>query len=155
MENRIEVNGLSEMGQVAKKLLNLFTASKSVDQATVVAISGDLGAGKTTFVQHLAKEMGIIEAVTSPTFTIMKLYPVGAPQSFQQLIHMDAYRIDSLDELRPLHLSEIFTQTNSLVCIEWAEKIKDFLPVNTIYLSFETLSEDSRVITITGGQSAI
>jgi tRNA threonylcarbamoyladenosine biosynthesis protein TsaE len=155
MENRIEVNGLVEMEVAAKELLKFFTASLNNEVATIVAISGDLGAGKTTFVQHLAKELGIFETVTSPTFTIMKIYQAGDNKSFNQLVHMDAYRVDSLDELRPLKLAEIFKQNNTLICIEWAEKIKDFLPENTIYLNFETVSEDSRVITITGGESAV
>lgn len=149
------VNGLGEMESAAKKLLNILAADLVSNRATIVAISGDLGAGKTTFVQYLAKELGILETVTSPTFTIMKIYQTKEGCEFARLVHMDAYRIDSLEELRPLQLSEIFLEENTLVCIEWAEKIKDFLPANTIYLSFETISENSRLITITGGQPAV
>lgn len=155
MENRIEINSLSEMSAAVKELLNLFATNEYSDQATVVAISGDLGAGKTTFVQHLARELGITETVTSPTFTIIKIYPIDGDSLFSRLVHMDAYRVESLEELRPLRLSEIFKEPKTLICIEWAEKIKEFLPENTIYLSFETLSEDSRAITITTAKPTV
>lgn len=155
MENRIEVNGLGEMSGVAKKILSFIATTQTSDGATIVGISGDLGAGKTTFVQHLARELGITETVTSPTFTIMKIYPTGVGTPFSRLVHMDAYRVESLEELRPLRLAEIFKEPKTLICVEWAEKIKEFLPEETIYLSFETLSEDSRSITITTTKQAV
>jgi tRNA threonylcarbamoyladenosine biosynthesis protein TsaE len=151
MENKITINNLEELTTFAKKFLtklNLVTSEK--EKATVIALSGDLGAGKTTLVQQLAKELGIIEIVTSPTFTIMKKYSADENQVFEHLVHMDAYRIDSLDELSPLRLAEILATPKMLVCIEWAEKINPILPKDTVYLSLSTVGEEGREITIVG-----
>ncbi len=151
MENKITINNLEELATFAKKVLtalNLKAGEK--EAATVIALSGNLGAGKTTFVQLLAKELGIKEIVTSPTFTIMKNYSAGENQVFEHLVHMDAYRIDSLDELSPLRLEEILATPKTLVCIEWAEKISPILPSDTVYLSLTTVGEEIRNITILG-----
>jgi tRNA threonylcarbamoyladenosine biosynthesis protein TsaE len=114
----------------------------------VVALSGDLGAGKTTFVQTLAKELGVTDTVTSPTFTIMKSYATTS-QWFENLVHLDVYRLEDINETTPLRLSEILKMPNTLVCIEWAEKIKEILPANTIYVDIKSLPNEVREITIT------
>ncbi len=151
MENKITINNLEELATFAKKFLAaLSPAASKNEEATVIALSGDLGAGKTTLVQQFAKELGITEIVTSPTFTIMKIYPVSENQVFSQLVHMDAYRIESLEELGPLRLAEILATPKTLVCIEWAEKISPILPPETVYLSLTTRGEEVREITIVG-----
>lgn len=151
MENIIIINNLEELATFAKKFLAaLNSAASKKERATVIALSGDLGAGKTTLVQLLAKELGITEIVTSPTFTIMKSYQTGEKQVFSQLVHMDAYRIESLAELGPLRLAEILATPKTLVCIEWAEKISPILPPETVYLSLATRGETGREITSVG-----
>ncbi len=114
----------------------LIDTKKSEDQATIVALVGDLGVGKTTFVQFLAQELGIDEPVTSPTFTIMKRYET-TNEDFRTLIHMDAYRLESESELGPLQFDELIKLPNTLFCIEWAEKIKNSLPTGTILLKLD------------------
>ncbi len=109
------------------------TLSQS-DEATVVALSGDLGAGKTAFVQSIAKHLGVTEPITSPTFTIMKRYETNSEQ-FPTLFHMDAYRLESEEEVAPLRLDSIFQTKGALFCIEWAERIKNSLPDNAVFLS--------------------
>ncbi len=140
------IKDLVELGAFAKNLLTYL--SENQDKYHVIALSGDLGAGKTAFVQQLAKELGIDEVVTSPTFTIMKQYQVPQPNQFKQLFHMDAYRLDSLDEVRPLGISELMKSKTNLLCIEWAEKIEEVLPEGTIYLSFKISNEDNREVVL-------
>lgn len=125
--------------------------------AAVIALSGDLGAGKTTFVQVLAKELQISEVVTSPTFTVMKQYAVSSPNSYgiKRLVHMDAYRLESLAEAGPLRLAEILATPGTLVCIEWAEKIAELLPSSIIRMDFKSVSEDERLVTITSPDAGV
>ena len=113
------------------------------DGAVVIALHGDLGAGKTTFVQSLAHTLGVTEHVTSPTFTIMKGYETS-DDTFQNLIHMDAYRVDDESELAPLRFNDILKTPGTLFCIEWAEKIAGSLPTNIIHLTLNVVDENTR-----------
>lgn len=130
---------------VGEMLLSLEVHS---DRASVLALSGDLGAGKTTFVQHLARSLGIATTVTSPTFTIMQRYECEH-DIFKTLLHMDAYRIDDDSELGPLRFTELLQSPQTLFCIEWAEKIKDTLPKDTTFLNIEIGEGEERKIAIT------
>jgi tRNA threonylcarbamoyladenosine biosynthesis protein TsaE len=151
MNPPVLIPDLTKLAEFAKTLLKK-VQTQVPSEARVIALSGDLGAGKTTLVQLLATELGVTETVTSPTFTIMKKYQTGEGQSrFKNLVHMDAYRIESLSELRPLQLSPIFESADNLICIEWAEKIKPALPANTCYLNLKILENEAREITIMGG----
>lgn len=116
------------------------------DHATVIALSGDLGTGKTTFVQGVARALGVVETVTSPTFVIMKQYTT-TDKIFSTLIHLDAYRIEDLDEMRPLGFSLLLEQPNTLICIEWAERIAALLPKETRRLQFTSDNTGARIIT--------
>lgn len=143
------INTLTELVAFADILTaNLRTKSSAVNGALILALSGDLGAGKTTLVQLLAKNLGVDEVVTSPTFTIMKAYETK-DTTFSRLVHMDAYRIETLDELRPLHLNNIFSAEGTLFCIEWAEKIAAALPTDIVTLYIKTTGEE-RQITVAG-----
>ena len=132
----------SDLPQLAQEVLR---AAKDVhlDRAVIIALHGDLGAGKTTFVQSLAATLGVTEHVTSPTFTIMKGYET-TDDVFQTLIHMDAYRIDDESELAPLRFNEILQTPRTLFCIEWAEKITGALPTNIIHLTLNGVDENTR-----------
>ena len=105
--------------------------------AVVVALEGDLGAGKTTFTQGFAGGLGIRRKPSSPTFVIMRRYPIhprGA--AFKNLYHIDAYRIKKPDALEVLGLREIFSDPASIVLIEWAERVKKILPKTVIWIKF-------------------
>ncbi|HMA79220.1 MAG TPA: tRNA (adenosine(37)-N6)-threonylcarbamoyltransferase complex ATPase subunit type 1 TsaE [Candidatus Paceibacterota bacterium] len=113
--------------------------------ATVLALHGDLGAGKTTFVQALAHALGVGEPVTSPTFVIRKDYTLSG--AWDLLVHIDAYRLDEPTELERLGFSELLSLPRTLICIEWAERVADILPPTTNHLSFTILS-DQRIISL-------
>ncbi len=114
--------------------------------ATTIALHGDLGAGKTTTVQHLARSLNIEEQLVSPTFVVMKSYQV-ASGPWQRLTHVDAYRIESIEEMHVLHFADILAEQDTIVCIEWAERIEELLPEDTIHVRF-TLKGEDRLITI-------
>ena len=143
---KVEISGLPALA------LELLAIAKSVpnEGATIIALHGDLGAGKTTFVQTLGKALGVTEQITSPTFTIMKGYET-TDADFEHLIHMDAYRLEDISELAPLRFSEILATPKTLFCIEWAERIKDALPSRVINLWLSTVDENTRSAHITLG----
>ena len=112
-------------------------------KATVVALQGDLGAGKTTLTQAIARTLGVTEVVTSPTFVVQKIYPISH-ERWVQLVHIDAYRIEDLSELGPLRISELWLQPNLLVIIEWPERIFEALPTETYALRLTTIDTETR-----------
>lgn len=107
---------------------------------TVVALLGDLGAGKTTLVRSVAKGLGIDEVVQSPTFNIMKLYLKGN----RPLIHIDAYRLADLDT--DIGLDEYIGYETGLTMIEWPQFIEKLLPSNTLFIEISITGETSRHI---------
>ena len=101
--------------------------------AVVIALNGDLGAGKTTFTQGFARSLGIKERITSPTFVLMKIYRI-ARDGFKHLVHIDCYRVDRPEELLHLGLDEILEDRDAIVLIEWADRIRRVLPDDVIEL---------------------
>lgn len=133
----VESNSVKDTHKLARHLL------KQLPGAQVLALHGDLGSGKTCFVQGLALALGVDRPVTSPTFTLVHEYAGLRP-----LVHVDLYRLrDSLDALM-LGLEEYFDSAG-ITAIEWAERAEDIFPTRTIHLFFETLaSPQARRITI-------
>ena len=107
----------------------------------IIGLEGDLGSGKTTFIQGIAQGLGIKDKITSPTFVIMKKYPWEKGEFF----HIDCYRIES-EDLLELDFKEIVNQPGNIVMIEWAERVRDILPDNVVWMKFEHLGEDKRRI---------
>ena len=140
---RWEITDVTELAPVVDEVLVKLQCQDG-GVATVLALHGDLGAGKTTFTQTVAKTLGVQETVTSPTFVIMKGYETTS-ERFEQLVHIDAYRIEEEDEMRPLHFKELLGQPNTLICIEWAEKITNLLPDTTQHLTF-SITDSGRII---------
>ncbi len=117
-----------ETAEVAKGFLKkLFYEYTHPKHASVVALSGNLGAGKTTFTQALGKHLKIKRKVNSPTFVIMKKYPIKTPHH-KTLIHIDAYRLKNEKELEKLGWTEIVSNPENLICIEWPENVAKALP---------------------------
>lgn len=117
------------------------------DHARVVALVGDLGAGKTVFVQGFAKALGIKRHLPSPTFLIFRNYDLQAT-GFSRLYHVDVYRLTDSGELDVLDFDKILAEPRNIVLIEWADKIKEILPKDTIWLNFtHGGKETERIIT--------
>ena len=110
----------------------------------VICLQGDLGSGKTVFTKGFASSLGIEEAVTSPTFNIIKEYTTGE----MDLYHMDVYRLDG--KVDDLGIEEYY-QKNGVVIIEWSDMIKDYLPEERLEIKIRISEEDedTRIITIT------
>ncbi|HEY0964582.1 MAG TPA: tRNA (adenosine(37)-N6)-threonylcarbamoyltransferase complex ATPase subunit type 1 TsaE [Candidatus Paceibacterota bacterium] len=137
-----------DLPSFAGELLRELKTTLPSEGALVVALHGDLGAGKTTLVQTLGARLGITEAITSPTFTIMKHYET-TDDVFTTLIHMDAYRIESLTELGPLRFADMLREPHTLVCIEWGEKIQEALPASLIHVTLSAVDETTRTVQVT------
>ncbi|PJC56029.1 tRNA (adenosine(37)-N6)-threonylcarbamoyltransferase complex ATPase subunit type 1 TsaE [Candidatus Kaiserbacteria bacterium CG_4_9_14_0_2_um_filter_41_32] len=140
----IKINSLEELDAYGIDLLTQLQI-KDRDKAVVLALSGDLGAGKTTLVQTIARDLGVIEVVTSPTFVIMKQYETS-DKYFSKLIHIDAYRIEDVTEMKPLGFENLLKQANTLICIEWAERIKPLLPKDTLTLELANNNNGTHTI---------
>lgn len=112
----------------------------------LILLNGELGGGKTTFTQFLAQELGVYDMITSPTFTIMRSYPI--PSLNTSMYHLDIYRLHQSWELEELGLSSII-RDNNIIIVEWAENIPEFWKVfSYVTISFEVLSPEVRTITI-------
>jgi tRNA threonylcarbamoyladenosine biosynthesis protein TsaE len=120
------------------------------DRAVIVGLSGELGSGKTTFTQSFAECFGVNEQVLSPTFVIEKVYKLPTGKSFQQFIHIDAYRINTGSELLALDWDYIARDPRNIIVIEWHERVTDILPDDHIQISFKTVDENSREIVVEG-----
>lgn len=104
--------------------------ARELPEVAVLALHGDLGAGKTTFVQGLAEGLGINESITSPSYNVFCSY-----DGTRQLVHVDAYRLEDPDHWPDLMLED-FLQDRHCVAIEWPEKLGDYLPEDAIHLYF-------------------
>lgn len=116
---------LQETAVLAKRFCDALAPRKA--SATVVGLYGDLGAGKTTFVQAVAKELGVVEAIQSPTFVILKRYTLHDLR-YTNFIHIDAYRLERGEEINKLGFQDMLRDPGNLIVIEWPEKIADAMP---------------------------
>ena len=117
------------------------------ERAVVLGLSGDLGAGKTTFVQCVSKVLGVTDIVTSPTFVLRADYDT-ADTTFKKLIHIDAYRIENIAEVDTIDWDTIHTVPYTLVIVEWSERIQKRLPPDSFFITITTKKND-RIFTTT------
>lgn len=102
-----------------------------IKPGSIITLSGPLGAGKTTFVQSLAKELGVKREPQSPTFALMRSYPVTGKGKVKRIVHVDAYRIEHERELLALDLDEELADGKSILILEWPEKIPGWIVQHT------------------------
>jgi len=130
--------------QIAKMLLEHIKKSDP-SQAAVIALFGNLGAGKTTLAQIIASELGVKDTVKSPTFLILETYPISFDH-FHRFVHVDAYRLDSPQELANLGFADFLKDSGNLIVIEWPEKAGPFVPEKATRVSLKFIDENTREI---------
>lgn len=142
---------LQETETTARDFVAEILSSKVGPNATVIALSGNLGSGKTTFTKFFARALGIApETVTSPTFVIQKSFDIDEGDArgslFRRLVHIDAYRLEKPEEIERLGWREILADPANIVLIEWPENIGNALPKTVRKISFQTVDENTREI---------
>lgn len=135
---KLTVNNLKDTEQIGQIISNC------LEKGTVLCLDGDLGVGKTSLTQFIAREFGINEYITSPTFTIIKEYQGRLP-----FYHMDVYRIDSEDDMYDLGYDE-YIYSEGVTIIEWSHKIEGILPEDRINIEIQRLNDQSRLMIING-----
>ena len=120
--------------------------------ALVVAMEGELGAGKTVFTQGFAKALKIKAKIKSPTFVLMKHYPIPdsglrIKKTISNFYHLDCYRLKNYKDLLPLGVKEILKEPANIILVEWAERVKPILPRNCIKVHIDHIGSKERKIT--------
>jgi len=115
-----------------------------IKKPLIIALIGDLGSGKTAFVQGLAKGLEVPDEyyITSPTFTLINEYPGRLP-----LVHVDLYRLESIEDLEDIGLDELM-YGQAVIAIEWAEKLTGRQPAGQLLVTMETIDDDCRKLTL-------
>ena len=116
-----------------------------IKKGVIIALEGELGAGKTTFIQGFAKALGIESKIKSPTFVLMKKYSI---KNGINLYHLDCYRVSDEKDLKIPEINEIITESCDIVLIEWAERVQKILPKKHLTVHIDHISEKERKITI-------
>ncbi|MCX6795008.1 MAG: tRNA (adenosine(37)-N6)-threonylcarbamoyltransferase complex ATPase subunit type 1 TsaE [Candidatus Falkowbacteria bacterium] len=117
----------------------------------VFALIGELGAGKTKLLQGLAQGLGVKAKVNSPTFNIMKVYPIKRADANRKLkifCHIDAYRLKSAQDLISLGVEEFFNSPDTVTAIEWGEKVKEIWPKKATVIKIKMLGKNTRSMSI-------
>jgi tRNA threonylcarbamoyladenosine biosynthesis protein TsaE len=140
----VTVREENELSAVAEGVLEYL---KAHPEKHIITLKGDLGAGKTAFTKALARVLGVKEDVTSPTFVIMKTYPLTAHTTFNALTHIDAYRIDDEKELVILGFSSLVDDPKTLMVVEWPERILGLIPEHALAISIMITEGSNRLIT--------
>ncbi len=130
-----KTNSSKQTKKIAADFAKRFLKKHNKRNALVFALKGDLGSGKTTFVQGFLRSLGVKRRITSPTFVIFKRFKIKDLR-FKNVYHIDCYRIQKPNDLLTLGLKEILENPQNIVLIEWPEIIKRILPKNTIWLKF-------------------
>ena len=113
----------------------------------IIALSGDLGSGKTTFTKGLAEALKVEEIITSPTFVVLKVYPAKLSNNQKiEFVHIDAYRAETIEDIKSVGIEDYLNRADVVIVIEWPEKIQEILPKNTMKISFKFIGENSREI---------
>ena len=131
---------LKDLAAVAQKILDTANQTKSNDHAMLVTFSGDLGAGKTTLIQEIARQLGVIEDLQSPTYVIYKRYG--------HVIHGDMYRLESEQEILNLGWEELLKDPKNILLVEWPEKIAGVIPEWAVKIILGHNEKNSRKIDI-------
>ncbi len=150
----IKTKSPTETQKTAALLVKKILKMQPRSSALVLALEGNLGSGKTTFVQGLARALGVKENVLSPTFVLMKIYqisPKHAPHrtigsgagpkaqnpKLRHLIHIDCYRLNSPKDLLHLGLKNLLKDRDAIIPIEWANHVRKLIPKSALWIKFK------------------
>jgi tRNA threonylcarbamoyladenosine biosynthesis protein TsaE len=133
--------------KMGRELARIILKGGQKKSALVLALVGDLGGGKTTFLQGFAKGLGIEEKILSPTFVIMKRFRLKKA-GFENFYHLDCYRIKNSREILELSFKEDLLRSENIIAVEWSEKIADILPAGSLEIKFKFLDNKKRKIII-------
>lgn len=133
---QIKIHSLEETETLGLRIASL------MEPGMLITLTGDLGAGKTTFTKSLGKGLGVKKTINSPTFTILKIYQGRMP-----LYHMDVYRLEGIEQ--DLGFEEYF-ESDGVCVVEWPNFIEDQLPKNRLEIDIRRMDENSRVFNISG-----
>lgn len=146
---RVTTNNPKETRVLAKSLAESILKEKPKKDALVIAFLGDLGTGKTTFIKSFIRTLGVKKRVTSPTFLISRRFGLPKASNYENVFHVDAYRIAETKELKEVGIDKAIKDPNNIVLIEWADRVKNILPKGTIWIRFKHgEKEKQRHITI-------
>ncbi len=158
MQKVFITNNSSQTKKLGKDLAKEILKTELKKTAFVLGLKGDLGGGKTTFLQGFAKGLGIKEKVLSPTFVLMKKFQIPPCQSkhgtgqanseLQNFYHIDCYRIQKSKEILGLGLKKMIFDPFDIIAIEWADRIKKILPKSAIWIKFRFIGKNKREILI-------
>lgn len=144
--NTVTINNLAELSQWVSTFLEDLSPR---DTATIVTLSGDLGAGKTALVKKAAEFFGINETITSPTFVIQKEYEIKAPHSlFKKMVHIDAYRLEGASELEYLDWETMIKNPQTIIFLEWPEMVSGINLPSAINLQLSIQPDETRTIEV-------
>lgn len=150
---------LNELPVIALEVIKKAELNKSLEHATLITFSGDLGAGKTTLIQEIAKQFGVAEDLQSPTYVIYKKYELRKPHPagfaerpllqgegfrtvpWEYLIHGDMYRLESSNEVETLGWEDLLRNSENILLIEWPEKIADKVPDWALKLTISHINQ--------------
>lgn len=121
--------------------------AKKLTAEDTVLLYGELGAGKTTFVQGVAQGFGIKDRIISPTFVLQRIHEVNN-EKIKRMNHIDLYRIDKPTKSDSLGLTDLFEDEESITLIEWAERLKEFKPRKGYIIKIKYLGDEERQIDI-------
>lgn len=136
---------LNTITPVVEEIISHIFGLRQKSNATIISLSGDLGAGKTTLTQCLLKTLGVTEVVQSPTYVILKKYKIEN-DILKTVIHIDAYRLQSKTELQKLYWEEYVSNPENLIIIEWPEIVSQIIPEHSIKIKLNHISETEREI---------
>ena len=147
MKSQYITNSAKETRSLGKGLAEKILKTKIKTRAQVLALKGELGGGKTTFLQGFAKGLGTRQKILSPTFVILKKFKIKHP-NFKLFFHIDCYRIKKPKEILDLGFKKIVSDSKNIIAVEWAERIEKILPPDTILIDFKFHNKNKRKIII-------
>ena len=144
---KVITKSAEETKRIAANLAKEVKKQRLLKYAFIIVLEGNLGSGKTTFIQGLASGLGVKEKVLSPTFLILKQFPI-ALKNYKNFYHIDAYRLKNSAEILELGFKDLIKNPENIIIIEWADKIRRLLPKKTLWIKFSNLKGDKRKIQI-------